>query len=104
MGRIKNPSRDEDMEEEVKCPVCGSEWTHMSKVVVNAMGQITTISKDGTTVSQGEPSGRGTRVTVCFWCEDGHEWLDELQFHEGMTMRSIDVMEQCVDQSDLPRD
>jgi len=87
----------------VKCPVCGSDFVHMASVTVNAMGQITSITSGGTTTRKGAPSGRGSCVTIAFWCENGHTWCEELQFHKGNTIRTVWLIDHG-DMSALPRD
>lgn len=87
----------------VTCPICDCNYVHIEAVQVNAMGQITTVSAAGTAVAKGHPSGRGSRVTVGFWCECGHSWEESLQFHEGNTTRDI-LPTPAGLRSSLPRD
>jgi hypothetical protein len=84
----------ERINETVLCPRCGFECVHPTGVVVNAGGQVTCITSDGTSMLAASASGRGVRIALEFWCENQHgfEWV--LQFHKGITSMDIKPSDQ----------
>jgi hypothetical protein len=71
------------MNDNLKCPYCKNDCLHLQAVEVNRGGEITNVDKDGTRIKAGDPSGRGARVTLTLWCEQGHKWTRSFQFHKG---------------------
>ncbi len=55
----------------------------MALVRVNQGGKIAEVRREGASRALGKPSGRGTCVTLAFWCEDGHTFERDYQFHKG---------------------
>jgi hypothetical protein len=69
----------------VACPEpgCGETALHPVKIVCNAGGEVTVINDQGTTVTEGEPAGRGVEVRCYFHGECGHVSVLLIQFHKG---------------------
>ncbi|MBU1209012.1 MAG: hypothetical protein KKH04_19165 [Proteobacteria bacterium] len=94
----------------LECPFCKCQEVHMQAVEVNRKGEITCIDSHGTKVQAGNPSGRGARVELTFFCEGGHKWTHSLQFHKGAVLLEnkilIDGCLTCMEAftSDLWRD
>lgn len=69
------------------CPYCKTlnENIHIESVKINRGGEITTVDYQGTKLKSGEPSGRGSKIEIVFWCESGHRWVKRIQFCKGET-------------------
>lgn len=67
----------------LSCPFCSCDCLHIENVRVNRGGEVTHVNHDGTRLRAGTPSGRGARIEVTLFCENGHEWTSSLQFHKG---------------------
>jgi len=65
------------------CPQCGFNYVHIRNAVVNAGGDVTAVTPHGTMRFPDEPAGRGTLVQLDFWCEGGHKFKINFQFHKG---------------------
>jgi hypothetical protein len=80
---------------EVVCqePGCGGSNLHPVRLVVNAGGLITEVTRAGTTVTRGEPHGRGVSITIDFRGECGHGSSAEYQFHKGTTCLTQTALE-----------
>ena len=103
----------EDIEPEeegktVKCPFCDFEYVHIEAVKINAGGEITIHTPGGIYHRRGEPAGRGARVEIVFWCENGHRWIRSFQFHKGITYIEDELIDEAdgnfLDWKDLWRD
>jgi len=72
------------------CPMCGSEYVHPVSLECASPGTrhgTVSINANGLAVNpQTGPSGRGTRITLGFLCEQGHVFEYALQFHKGCTL------------------
>src|SRR4051794_19419046 len=89
LAGIKERESEPEEQREIECPRCGFEYMHPIEVVVNRGGEITTVDHNGTTMSAGEPDGRGVSILIRFQCEDGHQSLMKVSFHKGVTMTSL---------------
>lgn len=83
---------DDDNMTAITCPVCGFDYVHPEKVVINAGGVITSIEGKFPVIGKGKPAGRGVSVWQYFWCEDGHRWVERYQFHKGTTLRKTTII------------
>jgi hypothetical protein len=75
------------------CPVCACDFVHPSLVRVE-QGQTETLVTRETTRVLGTDRGllhRGSRTTLEFWCENGHSFAYELQFHKGRTQCELSM-------------
>lgn len=68
--KFNNLNNDNRNEEEMLCPICGNNYTHLDKV------------------KEYDQFGR-LCVDLFFYCEDGHEWVLEFNQHEGFTLPRI---------------
>lgn len=75
----------------IRCPYCGdSAYAHLGDVVVNQNGFVVTVSQDGPSCRREEPrSARGSTVSINYWCECGHHFRHDFQFHKGQTFVSV---------------
>lgn len=87
----------EESTETLRCPFCGFEYVHIEAVKVNAGGEITEVTSSGLCYWRGKASGRGARIDITFWCENGHRWTRSLQFHKGMTFVEDTLLEEVED-------
>lgn len=72
--------------EPITCPYCGFDYVHLSAVVVHqGQHRHTLTGRHAIHETNAEPSGRGSTVTVAFWCEEGHAWTVAWAFHKGQT-------------------
>ena len=55
----------------LKCPVCGYDYNHVAEPVIQP------------TDDYDFWAGRGTLVSLPFWCENGHKYLLCFGFHKG---------------------
>ncbi len=99
---------ESEAETNLKCPYCRFDCVHIQAVEVKRGGEITCIDRQGTKVQAGEPSGRGARVEITFWCESGHKWTRSFQFHKGNLFVEDLLLENgcpnCMQGQDLWRD
>lgn len=78
--------------ERITCPECersGSladrDMTHPIRVLINAGGQITTVTHKGTKVASGDSVGNGVLIAIEFRCEIGHSFTQRFHFSHGST-------------------
>jgi hypothetical protein len=82
------------MENQVRCPYCTGEFhnVHIDSVKVNRDGEITIVDYSGTHMTRGLPAGRGGRIEIIYWCENGHKWIHGIQFHKGSTFTEDHIL------------
>lgn len=70
------------------CPVCGFEYNHPIRVVVNRGGVVDVIEgwTDAPRRFQTFPTNSGSSIWLEFDGECGHVWALHFQFHEGITL------------------
>ena len=93
-----------DNDEIQTCPFC-KEYretnTRIIEVAINAGGEITITNNNGTEVSYGKSTGRGTQVNILCQCESGHTWLERMQFCKGFVYRTIEEVDDLLPLSDI---
>lgn len=73
-----------DYDSSVKCPGCGCDNTHFESVEVNQNGKVTHVSGSRTVNhDRGEPTGRGSKITITYRCESGCRFSLVQAFHKG---------------------
>lgn len=81
------------------CPICGCENVHMGPVVI--MQGYTTVAVEREATHE-IPRGlcgkcRGSNIRLAFYCESGHQFCYEMQFHKGITaINLIDTSKEIV--------
>jgi len=88
-------------EEVLLCPVCDRQYVHPISVKVATGLDLTVIDNEGTKVYRdvGKISprdrikGRGVRIIIEYYCEEGHHGNLIFQFHEGNTIVEHEVLE-----------
>ena len=72
------------------CPICGGTYVHPVAVACHPAGSPggeVVVRANGVYLnpSNGIPGERGVRITLQFWCEEGHAFTYAFQFHKGQT-------------------
>ncbi len=67
------------------CPVCDMDHVHPEQVAVEQGKTQTIIRRESTNVSVTDRGSgpRGSLIALDFWCENGHVFRYELEFHKG---------------------
>lgn len=66
------------MEEKLCCPVCKNEYVHIKSATTKAIEKGTEKELQS--------------VSVEFYCEEGHKWVSNLEFHEGNTLANMCIL------------
>jgi hypothetical protein len=79
----------------VLCPQCADEpsardpwdagYVHPTRVEVNQGGEVVEVTREGPGFARHAARGRGSRITLSFWCEQSHQFNLVFQFHKGAT-------------------
>ena len=77
------------------CPLCGDSYVHPGPVVIEQGRTKTVVKDENTSVVPTDRSKRkrGSSITLLFWCESGHTFAYEYEFHKGITTVAIHVGE-----------
>ena len=67
----------------VICPVCGLDCTHLKSVLTEQKDRGVLVTSTGTHEIDVNHSGRGSAVSINFFCESGHHFALRFQFHKG---------------------
>jgi len=87
-------TRDEWDAPTVACPVCGGDYTHPMSVRVNQNGDVVDVTRcklDAYKSPVG--TGRGSEISLRFYCENGHTFRLDFQFHKGQTFARTAITE-----------
>ena len=84
------------------CPVCGFEYIHPLSISVITKPITTTIDSKGTriyptTKEQMKNLGKGVRIEMEYYCENGHHGKIIFQFHKGQTFMEYEELPQIND-------
>jgi len=71
----------------VLCPVCGFDYAYLSKVIIDQGKWVTVVDGRNDTLREENPPAhqRGSNVSVCMACEEGHLFAVRFGFHKGIT-------------------
>lgn len=74
-----------DFDGELCCPLCGHEYVHPERVSVEQGHSRTVVTGETTEISTSSRSlsHRGSLINLRFWCEQGHSFQYDLEFHKG---------------------
>ena len=76
----------------VRCPFCDDDCVHLEAARINRGGEITEVNHHGTDIRSWKTSGRGARLDIIFWCEQGHTWERSLQFSKGNVYQEDELL------------
>lgn len=82
-----------------KCSVCGFDYVALYKIEIIMGGIKVTVNgiDDITTDTCNNNGARGVIVKRYYVCENGHEFIEEEQFHKGQTYTDItDITKSCL--------
>jgi hypothetical protein len=67
------------------CPVCGNDYVHQAKVIVDQGQTRTEVTGEQTRVVASDHGmlSRGSQVAMQLWCEAGHAFEYRLSFNKG---------------------
>jgi hypothetical protein len=80
-------------EVEIKCPECEDNYVHPIRVQVVKGEDFVTVTSAKEPIIGKDPAlkgkRRGVRIITTFWCEHGHEFSMDVQFHKGLSFLSF---------------